>query len=84
MPFETVILRKDYGLGAMAMAGGSFTVPDFTASWPTDEIGPMGLEGAGRLGFLKELEAIEDPIEQEAAFNDLVDAAYQRGRASGQ
>ena len=52
-----IILRKGYGLGAMAMAGGSFHAPQFTVAWPTGEIGGMGLEGAVRLGFSKELAA---------------------------
>ena len=51
------------------MAGGSFKAPDFIVSWPTGEFGPMGLEGAVRLGFRRELEAIEDPSEREAAFS---------------
>jgi hypothetical protein len=52
-PLGMIILRKGYGLGAMAMAGGSFRAPQFTVAWPTGEIGGMGLEGAVRLGFSK-------------------------------
>ena len=59
VPFGMVILRKGYGLGAMAMAGGSFHAPEFTVAWPTGEIGGMGLEGAVRLGFSKELAAVD-------------------------
>lgn len=81
VPFGTIILRKGYGLGAMAMAGGSFHAPEFTVAWPTGEIGPMGLEGAVRLGFRKELEAQTDPAAREALFADLVAKAYQQGRA---
>ena len=61
VPFATIILRKGYGLGAQAMAGGSFKAPLFRVAWPTGEFGGMGLEGAVRLGYRKELEAIEDP-----------------------
>ncbi len=61
VPFFTVVLRKGYGLGAQAMAGGGFHSPFFTISWPTGEFGGMGLEGAVRLGFRKELEAIARP-----------------------
>ncbi|TDG13470.1 biotin carboxylase [Seongchinamella unica] len=82
VPVVTVILRKAYGLGAMAMAGGSLKVPVFTAAWPTGETGPMGLEGAVRLGFKKELEAAADPSEREALFNQLLDEMYQRGKAT--
>ncbi|AOW95269.1 carbamoyl-phosphate-synthetase [Rhodococcus sp. WMMA185] len=81
VPYGTIILRKGYGLGAMAMAGGSFHASDFTVAWPTGEIGAMGLEGAVRLGFRKELEAIDDPDERQTAFNQLVDSAYEHGKA---
>jgi acetyl-CoA carboxylase carboxyltransferase component len=81
VPFGVVILRKGYGLGAMAMAAGSFHAPEFTVAWPTGEIGGMGLEGAVRLGFSKELAAIADPIERENLFGKLVEAAYQHGKA---
>jgi len=78
VPICTIILRKGYGLGAQAMAGGSFRVPLCTVAWPTGEIGGMGLEGAVRLGFRKELQAAEDP---EALFEQLVAAAYDQGKA---
>jgi acetyl/propionyl-CoA carboxylase alpha subunit len=81
VPFGMIILRKGYGLGAMAMAGGSFHAPEFTVAWPTGEIGGMGLEGAVRLGFSKELAAVSDPIERERLFDKLVEAAYQHGKA---
>ncbi|CRK50229.1 Acyl-CoA carboxylase [Rhodococcus sp. RD6.2] len=81
VPFGTIILRKGYGLGAMAMAGGSFHAPQFTVAWPTGEIGPMGLEGAVRLGFRKELEAIDDPAERDALFATLLGKAYEHGKA---
>jgi acetyl-CoA carboxylase carboxyltransferase component len=81
VPFCTVILRKGYGLGAQAMAGGSFRQPIFTVAWPTGELGGMGLEGAVRLGFRRELEAIIDETEREAAFAALVARAYEHGKA---
>ncbi|MFW0789637.1 carboxyl transferase domain-containing protein [Gordonia sp. CPCC 205333] len=81
VPFGAIILRKAYGLGAMAMTGGSFHAPEFTVAWPTGEIGPMGLEGAVRLGFRKELDAIEDSVERDRVFNDILAAAYQQGKA---
>ena len=64
VPFFTIVLRKGYGLGAQAMAGGSFRAPLFTVSWPTGEFGGMGLEGAIRLGMRRELEAVEDEAER--------------------
>jgi acetyl-CoA carboxylase carboxyltransferase component len=81
VPFFTIIVRKGYGLGAQAMAGGSFKSPLFTVAWPTGEVGGMGLEGAVKLGFRRELEAIDDPDEREQAFNDMVVSAYQHGKA---
>lgn len=76
-----VTLRKGYGLGAMAMAGGGFRSANFTISWPTGEFGPMGLEGAVRLGFKKELEAVPDGPERKALFDRLVAQSYERGHA---
>jgi len=81
VPFACVILRKAYGLGAQAMAGGSFRRPLFTVAWPTGELGGMGLEGAVRLGFRRELERIEDPDERAAAFDAMVARAYEHGKA---
>jgi acetyl-CoA carboxylase carboxyltransferase component len=81
VPFFTVVLRKGYGLGAQAMAGGSFRSPLFTVAWPSGEFGGMGLEGAVRLSMRKELEAVEDPAEREQLFNRLVAHAYERGKA---
>jgi acetyl-CoA carboxylase carboxyltransferase component len=81
VPLGMIIVRKGYGLGAMAMAGGSFHAPEFTVAWPTGEIGGMGLEGAVRLGFRKELAAVADPAERQRLFEKLVEAAYQHGKA---
>jgi acetyl-CoA carboxylase carboxyltransferase component len=80
VPTGTIVLRKGYGLGAQAMAGGGFKAPLFTVAWPTSEFGAMGLEGAVRLGMRRELEAIEDEQERERAFTATVAAAYERGR----
>ena len=81
VPFACVILRKAYGLGAQAMAGGSFRRPLFTVAWPTGELGGMGLEGAVRLGFRRELDRIADPDERAAAFDAMVARAYEHGKA---
>ncbi|MGP0101302.1 MAG: carboxyl transferase domain-containing protein [Solirubrobacteraceae bacterium] len=79
VPTGTIVLRKGYGLGAQAMAGGGFKAPLFTVAWPTSEFGAMGLEGAVRLGMRRELDAIEDEHERERVFEQLVAAAYERG-----
>ena len=81
VPWLTVVLRKGYGLGAQAMAGGSFHAKTLTVAWPTGEFGGMGLEGAVRLGYRKELEAIADPEERLALEAKLIGAAYERGSA---
>jgi acetyl-CoA carboxylase carboxyltransferase component len=80
VPTGTIVLRKGYGLGAQAMAGGGFRAPLFTVAWPTSEFGGMGLEGAVRLGMRRELEAVEDPQERERLFQQMVAFAYERGR----
>jgi acetyl-CoA carboxylase carboxyltransferase component len=79
IPIGTIVLRKGYGLGAQAMAGGSFKAPLFTVGWPTSEFGGMGLEGAVRLGMRRELDAIEDADERERVFQATVAAAYSHG-----
>ena len=81
VPFFTVVLRKGYGLGAQAMAAGSFHAPWFTISWPTGEFGGMGLEGAVRFAYRNELAAIADPVERDATYRRHVDELYTRGKA---
>ncbi len=80
-PMFTIVLRKGYGLGAQAMAGGSFHAPFFIVSWPTGEFGGMGLEGAVRLGFRRELDAEPTPEAREALFQKKVAESYARGKA---
>ncbi len=81
VPFFTIVVRKGYGLGAQAMAGGSFRAPIFTVAWPSGELGGMGLEGAVRLGFRRELDAVDDPDERQALFTSMVERAYEHGKA---
>tara|TARA_B100001057_G_scaffold126377_1_gene125220 strand:- start:1617 stop:4901 length:3285 start_codon:yes stop_codon:yes gene_type:complete len=81
VPMVTIVLRKAYGLGAQAMAGGSFMAPQFVVGWPTAEIGAMGLEGAVKLGYRKELEAETDEEKKEKLFKKLVDELYEKGKA---
>ncbi len=80
VPFFTIVLRKSYGLGAQAMAGGSFKAPFFAVSWPTGEFGGMGLEGAVKLGYRNELAAIEDPEKRKATYEEMVERMYERGK----
>ncbi len=81
VPHVTIVLRKAYGLGAQAMAGGSFKEPFAAVAWPTGEFGGMGLEGQVKLGFRNELAAIKDPETRKQRYDELVEAAYVRGRA---
>ena len=81
VPIFTVVLRKAYGLGALAATAGSFHAAVFSVAWPTGEFGPMGLEGAVRLSHRRELEALDDEAERKALFDRLVAEHYQRGRA---
>ena len=81
VPLVAVILRKAYGLGAQAMAGGSLHEPLLTIGWPTAELGPMGLEGAVRLGLRRELDAIADEAQREERVRELTVAAHEHARA---
>jgi acetyl-CoA carboxylase carboxyltransferase component len=81
VPFMTIVLRKGYGLGAQAMAGGSFKAPIFTIAWPTGEFGGMGLEGAVKLGYRGELAAETDPEKRKALFDTMVKRMYDHGKA---
>ncbi|MEM7520853.1 MAG: carboxyl transferase domain-containing protein, partial [Pseudomonadota bacterium] len=80
-PLITLILRKGYGLGAMAMAGGGFDRPALCAAWPTAEIGAMGLEGAVRLGYRDHLAAIKDEVARQSEFDRLLGEMRARGTA---
>lgn len=81
-PLLAVFLRKGYGLGAMALAGGSFAVPDMAVAWPTGEFGGMGLEGAVHLGYRKELEAEKDEVARQALYDRLLSQLYEKGKAT--
>ncbi|MGY1848490.1 carboxyl transferase domain-containing protein [Blastococcus sp. SYSU DS1021] len=81
VPVITVVLRKGYGLGAQAMAAGSFRETLATVAWPTGEVGPMGLEGAVRLGYAKELDALTDGEQRRRRYDELVAQHYRSGKA---
>jgi acetyl/propionyl-CoA carboxylase alpha subunit/acetyl-CoA carboxylase carboxyltransferase component len=81
VPFLKIVLRKAYGLGAIAMSGGADDAAVFTVAWPTGEFGPMALEGAAKLGYRNELAAIVDPVERKKKFDEMVASLYQRGKA---
>jgi acetyl-CoA carboxylase carboxyltransferase component len=81
VPLVAVVLRRAYGLGAQAMVGGSLHEPLLTVAWPGAHLGPMGLEGAVRLGLRKELEAIPDDAERERRVREVTAAAQENARA---
>lgn len=60
VPKVTVILRKAYGGGYIAMNSRHLGA-DFMFAWPTAEIAVMGPEGAANIIFKKEIEEAEDP-----------------------
>jgi acetyl/propionyl-CoA carboxylase alpha subunit/enoyl-CoA hydratase/carnithine racemase len=82
VPMFAIVLRKAYGLGAMAAAGGHFRAPFFTVAWPSGELGGMGLEGGVRLAYKNEMAAIDDPKERQAFFEERVESRYRKGKAT--
>ena len=81
VPVFSVVLRKGYGLGAMGMTAGGFHAPVFTVAWPSAEFGAMGLEGAVRLGYRKELEAAPEGAQRDALFLQLLARQHENGSA---
>jgi len=81
VPYFTIVLRRGYGLGAMAMARGGFHESIYTVSWPSGEFGGMGLEGHVKAGFKKELAAIEDHSKRKELYDKLLANLYERGTA---
>jgi acetyl/propionyl-CoA carboxylase alpha subunit/acetyl-CoA carboxylase carboxyltransferase component len=80
-PLLGVVVRKAYGLGVQAMCGASALVGFFTVAWPTAEFAGMNIEGSVKLGYRKELTAIENAEERTAEFNKRVDRAYESAKA---
>ena len=81
VPIFSIVVRKSYGLGAAAMVGGGARTPFFIVTYPTAEFGGMGLEGQVKLGYRKELEAIEDLEERRQTYEEMVAKAYEHGKA---
>jgi acetyl-CoA carboxylase carboxyltransferase component len=81
VPLVAVVLRRGYGLGAQAMVGGSLHEPLLTVAWPSAELGPMGLEGAVKLGFRRELDAIADETERAQRLEEMVAHAHEHAKA---
>jgi acetyl-CoA carboxylase carboxyltransferase component len=81
VPFVSVVVRRAFGLGAQAMTGGDFHAPIINLAWPTAEFGAMGVEGAVRLGFQRELDALEDDTAREQRVAELVEAIRAQSNA---
>lgn len=72
VPCLTVVMRKAYGLGYYVM-GSKALDPALLVAWPTAEFGGMGLEGAARLIWKKDFDAIEDETERTTAIREKTD-----------
>jgi len=81
VPMITIVLRKAYGLGAMAMTAGHFHNTAATVAWPTGEFGAMNLQGAVRIGARDTLDAIADTAERQQAYAEMLASAYRQGGA---
>jgi acetyl-CoA carboxylase carboxyltransferase component len=81
VPFISVVVRRAFGLGAQAMTGGDFHAPIINLAWPTAEFGAMGVEGAVRLGFQRELDALEDDVAREQRVAELVEVIRAQSNA---
>lgn len=81
VPFVSVVVRRAFGLGAQAMTGGDFHAPIINLAWPSAEFGAMGVEGAVRLGFQRELDALEDEEAREQRVTELVEAIRAQSNA---
>jgi acetyl-CoA carboxylase carboxyltransferase component len=84
VPKITIILRKAYGGGYIAMCSNHLKA-DFVFAWPTAEIAVMGPEGAANIIFRSEIMAADNPEEmrqkkiaeyREKFANPYVAAAY--------
>ena len=62
VPSITVVLRKAYGGGYIAM-GSRHLRADFVFAWPLAEIAVMGPEGAANIIFKKDIVGAENPAE---------------------
>ncbi len=81
VPLFGVVVRKAYGLGVQAMCGASALVGFFTVAWPTAEFAGMNIEGSVKLGYRKELIAIDDPEERIQTYEKMVGRAYENAKA---
>jgi len=81
VPHFSIVLRKCYGLGGLAMNCGSHNRPLYYVSWPSGEFGAMNAEGSVRIARKRELAEVEDPVKREALLRKYADEIYERGKA---
>ena len=81
VPLFGVVVRKAYGLGVQAMCGASALVGFFTVAWPTAEFAGMNIEGSVKLGYRKELAAIDDVEERKDEYERRVERSYENAKA---
>ncbi|CAN7766438.1 hypothetical protein LJR175_007296 [Variovorax sp. LjRoot175] len=75
VPRVSVVLRKGYGLGYIAMCGGRSFDADLCVAWPTAEICAMSVEGAVDVAYQKQVRAAADPAAKRA---ELIDRFRQQ------
>ena len=66
VPRLSVVMRKGYGLGYIAMCGGRSFDADLCVAWPTAEICAMSVEGAVDVAYAKQVAAAADPAARRA------------------
>lgn len=81
VPIFAIVVRRCYGFGGTAMAGGGTSRPFFIISWPSGEFGGMAPQGAVQLGYRRQLDATSDPAARKALNDALVEDYYERGKA---
>ncbi len=80
-PRFSIVLRKGYALGSIAVMTGSGRAPLFTVTWPEGEFAGMNLESSVLLSNRDSLAEIDDIDQRAAEYESLVDEAYERSGA---
>lgn len=82
VPRISIVLRKGYGLGYFAMAGGRSFAADASVAWPTAQICAMSVEGSVDVAFRKEYEAAPDPAAKRQELIDHIHSQISSIRAA--
>jgi acetyl-CoA carboxylase carboxyltransferase component len=82
VPRVSIVLRKGYGLGYFAMAGGRSFAADASLAWPTAQICAMSVEGSVDVAFRKEYEAAPDPQAKRQEMIDRIRTQISSMRAA--